>query len=194
MNAENLLLILEKEREDFLKNNNNKDSIDNIIKQEKKLYMRSEYPLLAGVFYLIIPFTSLFIFPEFEKFAANGLIGFLSFMFISAFSSIALSLTTVKIFVNVMLRNLKYREKIINTRLENNFYNSKVSDEVFSMVKLLLNDDEYFQLMKQNRSISNKQALKLAKDKILKDEILDEKKEIYLDLKKLKQYNVNVTH
>ncbi len=190
MNAENLLLILEKEREDFLKNNNNKDSIDNIIKQEKKLYMWSEYHLVAGVFYLIIPFTSLFIFPEFGKFVANGLIGFLSFMFISAFSSIALSLTTVKIFVNVMLRNLKYREKIINTRLENNFYNSKVSDEVFSMVKLLLNDDEYFQLMKQNRSISNKQALELAKDKILKDEILDEKKEIYLDLKKLKQYNV----
>lgn len=190
MNAENLLLILEKEREDFLKNNNNKDSIDNIIKQEKKLYMWNEYHLLASVFYLIIPFTSLFIFPEFGKFVADGLIGFLSFMFISAFSSIALSLTTVKIFVNVMLRNLKYREKIINTRLENNFYNSKVSDEVFSMVKLLLNDDEYFQLMKQNRSISNKQALELAKDKILKDEILDEKKEIYLDLKKLKQYNV----
>lgn len=190
MNAENLLLILEKEREDFFKNNNNKDSINNIIKQEKKLYMCSEYHLLAGVFYLIIPFTSLFIFPEFGKFVADGLIGFLSFMFISAFSSIALSLTTVKIFVNVMLRNLKYREKIINTRLENNFYNSKVSDEVFSMVKLLLNDDEYFQLMKQNRSISNKQALELAKDKILKDEILDEKKEIYLDLKKLKQYNV----
>lgn len=112
MNAENLLLILEKEREDFLKNNNNKDSIDNIIKQEKKLYMQSEYPLLAGVFYLIIPFTSLFIFPEFGKFVADGLIGFLSFMFISAFSSIALSLTTVKIFVNVMLRNLKYRESI----------------------------------------------------------------------------------
>lgn len=194
MNSKDLLLILEKEREEFLEKNNNKDSIENIIKKEKELYMGGEYYILPSLFYLIPLFILLYVFPSLGNFMLGSLMGILSFLFISSLICVSLSIFTVKIFVNRMLKKSKYREETIKRTLENEFNDLNVSDEVFSVIKVLLTDDEYFQAMKENGNISNKKALEIAKDKILKDEILDGKKDLFLDLKKLKRYNVNLTH
>ena len=113
-------------------------------------------------------------------------------MFASFFSSILIGVFILKNGSKFLFNKRKNKHKIIESILEKNFYNEKVSDEVFSYLKIILTDDEYFELMKDKKYITNKEAFDIVKLKIHKNEILMDKKNLVLDLTKLKEYNIQV--
>lgn len=74
----------------------------------------------------------------------------------------------------------------------NSFYHQEVNADIKSLLKLSLNNDEYYQLATANDHIDYIHALNAVNKKIKKEQILSEKMEVSLDLKKMKQYNIEI--
>lgn len=196
MNAETLLLIIENEKKDFFINKNNKENVakifkdklsfSNLVDEVSPAFFLTSTVLNAGfILYIIITF-----FPTYLPFIQQK--GMLSIFFLF-FTTFFLSFLSIKSFFKIFYKNTKAREKLVNNTLENEFNQQPVSDEVFSMIKILLTDDEYFSYMNNKDHITNKQAIYIAKNKIHKEKILGGKRELVLDLNKLKKYNINIT-
>ena len=196
MNAETLLLIIENEKKEFFINKNNKENVAKIFKDKLSflnlvdavgpVFLLTSTVLNARVrLYFIITF-----FPTHLPFIQQK--GMLSIFFLF-FTTLFLSLFTIKSFFKIFYKFPKAREKLVNNTIENEFNKQSVSDEVLSMIKILLTDDEYFSYMNNKDHITNQQAIYIARNKIHKEKILGEKRELVLDLNKLKKYNINIT-
>ena len=196
MNAETLLLIIENEKKEFIISKNNKENVAKIFKDKLSFlnlvdavspaFLLTSTVLNAGaILYFIIAF-----FPTYLPFIQQK--GMLSIFFLF-FTTLFLSLFTIKSFFKIFYKFPKAREKLVNNTIENEFNKQSVSDEVLSMIKILLTDDEYFSYMNNKDHITNQQAIYIARNKIHKEKILGEKRELVLDLNKLKKYNINIT-
>lgn len=74
----------------------------------------------------------------------------------------------------------------------NRFYHQEVNADIKSLLKLSLNNEEYYQLASANKHIDYIHALDAIDKKIKKEEILSEKMEVSLDLNKMKEYNIEI--
>lgn len=74
----------------------------------------------------------------------------------------------------------------------NLFYHQEVNTDIKSLLKLSLDNEEYYQLASANDNIDYIHALNAINEKIKKEDILSEKMEVSLDLKKMKEYNIEI--
>lgn len=74
----------------------------------------------------------------------------------------------------------------------NSFYHQEVNADIKSLLKLSLNNDEYYQLATANDHIDYIHALNAVNKKIKKEQIFSEKMEVSLDLNKMKQYHIEI--
>lgn len=197
MSPHGLLTILEKEKEKYIRQHNNEKEVQEMIKKQTSfshiLYKTNPAFLIAYYFTFIFSSAAIteFIISFIDPYRLSVITG-VSTLFASFFSSILIGVFILKNGSKFLFNKRKNKHKIIESILEKNFYNEKVSDEVFSYLKIILTDDEYFELMKDKKYITNKEAFDIVKLKIHKNEILMDKKNLVLDLTKLKEYNIKV--
>lgn len=199
MNPHGLLTILEKEKEKYVIQHNNEKHIKEIIKEKTSLGYILDHSKSDTVFIFSVCSTVLsviitkYIISFIGLYREHILVGFVIFSFF-LIASILCSALLVK-FISKWLFNKKInKQEIIESILEEKFYGEKISDEVLSYLKIILTDDEYFELMKDKKYITNKKAFDIAEFKIHKEDILMDKKNLVLDLKKLKEYKIQVNN
>lgn len=197
MNPHGLLTILEKEKEKYVLQHNNEKQLKEIIKERTSLAYILDHSKSDAVFILSVCTTILsviitnYIISFIGLYKDHILVGFIIFSLFLITSMFCSSLL-VK-FISKRLFNKKInKQEIIESILQENFYSEKISDEVLSYLKIILNDDEYFELMKDKKDITNKKAFDIAEFKIHKENLLMDKKNLVLDLKKLKEYKIQV--
>ncbi len=198
MNPETLLLIIKNEKEEFFSDKNNAENNSQILKNN--LSFSKLFDDVDPVFWMastglnvgIILYITNTFFSTYLPFIQKELMFHLLSLFFLFFISFFFSFLSIKSFFKIFYKNTKAREKMVHNTLENEFNQQPVSDEVFSMIKILLTDDEYFSYMNNKDHITNKQAINIAKNKIKKEKILGGKRELVLDLNKLNKYNINI--
>lgn len=197
MNPHGLLTILEKEKEKYVLQHNNEKQLKEIIKEKTSLsyILNHSKPITVFVFSLCFAFLSIIITKLIVSFIdPYGEHIFIDFTIFSLllFSSIFCGALLVKFIYKWLFNKKINKQEIIESILEEKFYGEKISDEVLSYLKIILTDDEYFELMKDKKYITNKKAFDIAELKIHKEDILMDKKNLILDLKKLKEYKIQV--
>lgn len=201
MNPHGLLTILEKEKEKYVLQYNNEKQLKEIIKEKTSLgyildHSKSDTAFIVSVCSTVLSvilsvISTKYIFSFIGLYRDHILVGFIIFS-LFLITSILCSALLVK-FISKWLFNKKInKQEIIESILEEKFYGEKISDEVLSYLKIILTDDEYFELMKNKKYITNKKAFDIAEFKIHKEDILMDKKNLVLDLKKLKEYKIQV--
>lgn len=199
MNSHDLLAILDKEKQKYITQQNNEKHIKEIIKERTSLsyILNHSQPTTVFIFSLCFLFLSVIITKRIVSFIdpyrEHIFIDFTIFSLI-LFSSIFCGALLVKFIYKWLFNKKINKQEIIESILEEKFYDEKVSDEALSYLKIILTDDEYFQLMKDKSYINNKEAFDVAKLKIHKEDILMDKKNLVLDLKKLKEYKIQVNN
>lgn len=88
--------------------------------------------------------------------------------------------------------NYENKFELYRKMYRNSFYHQEVNSDIRSLLKLSLNNDEYYQLATANKHIDYIHALDAINEKIKKENILSEKMEVSLDLKKMKEYNIEI--
>lgn len=76
----------------------------------------------------------------------------------------------------------------------NLFYHQEVNTNIKSLLKLSLDNEEYYQLASANDHIDYIHALNAINEKIKKEDILSEKMEVSLDLNKMKEYSIEIVN
>ncbi|EPP7233748.1 hypothetical protein ACTOJ1_000655 [Shigella flexneri] len=197
MNPHGLLTILEKQKEKYVLQYNNEKQIKEIIKEKTSLsyILNHSEPITVFVLSLCFAFLSIIItkliVSFIDPYREHIFIDFTIFSLLLV-SSIFCGALLVKFIYKWLFNKKINKQEIIESILEEKFYGEKVSDEALSYLKIILTDDEYFELMKDKLYINNKEALDVAKLKIHKEDILMDKKKLVLDLKRLKEYKIQI--
>lgn len=197
MNPHGLLAILEKQKEQYVFQHNNEKEVQEIIQIRTSfnhLICKTNPAFLIIYFFTFIISSAVineFILSFIDPYRLNVITG-LSTLFTCFISSILIGGFIFKHGSKIVFNKRKNKQKIIESIIEEKFYSENISDEVLSYLKIILTDDEYFELMKDKKDITNKEAFNIAKLKIHKEDILMDKKNLVLDLKKLKEYKIQV--
>lgn len=105
---------------------------------------------------------------------------------------IPLSLAALKISVSSVLKcKYKRRQKnnLIAQLFTDDFYDSEVSPEIKNMLKLLLSEDQYFKLREGKAQITYKDAQAALNSIIERENVMEEKHEVFLSPEEIKKYS-----
>lgn len=199
MNSQIILNIIEKEKKLFLDKNNDVELIKKYYSFKK---MRSSFLFTIFLSLTSLPVWVILILSQIllsKIFNLTYLYDFPLTLFLFCIPiSIFLTLNSFKawnIFLfNKSKNNTQARYKLISEFFEDDFLLQEVNDEVKNLIKITLTDDEYFELLEFDNAITYQSALYILKEKARKENAIIDKRSVVLDLKKLKEYGIQVVN